>query len=74
MLVEDDKDEFAELLIRNKIERFADSNLTLTIAQLWHVIFVVPIAMKKGENILLCLRLFKDQLTSQAQRKISAYT
>ena len=32
MLVEDDKDEFAELLIRNKIERFADSNLTLTIA------------------------------------------
>lgn len=47
MLVEDDKDEFAELLIRNKIERFADSNLTLTIAQLWHVIFVVPIAMKR---------------------------
>ena len=24
MLVEDDKDEFAELLIRNKIERFAE--------------------------------------------------
>lgn len=59
MLVEDDKDEFAELLIRNKIERFADSNLTLTIAPTMACNFVVPIAMKKGENILLCLRLFR---------------
>lgn len=47
MLVEDDKDEFAELLIRNKIERFADSNLTLTIAPTMACNFVVPIAMKR---------------------------
>ena len=42
MLVEDDKDEFAELLIRNKIERFADSNLTLTIAPTMACNFCCP--------------------------------
>lgn len=42
MLVEDDKDEFAELLTRNKIERFADSNLTLTIAPTMACNFCCP--------------------------------
>lgn len=51
MLVEDDKDEFAELLIRNKIERFADSNLTLTIAPTMACNFCCPYCYEKGERI-----------------------
>lgn len=59
MLVEDDKDEFAELLIRNKIERFADSNLTLTIAPTMACNFCCPYCYEKGREYILCLRLFR---------------
>lgn len=52
MLVEDDKDEFAELLIRNKIERFADSNLTLTIAPTMACNFCCPYCYEKGREYI----------------------
>lgn len=73
MLVEDDKDEFAELLIRNKIERFADSNLTLTIAPTMACNFCCPYCYEKGREYITMSETVQDQLTSAAQRKISAY-
>ena len=81
MLVEDDKDEFAELLIRNKIERFADSNLTLTIAPTMACNFCCPYCYEKGREYTKCKKIQASggaPLTSgpefAAQRKISAYT
>lgn len=65
MLVEDDKDEFAELLIRNKIERFADSNLTLTIAPTMACNFCCPYCYEKGREYITMSETVQDQLTSQ---------
>lgn len=69
MLVEDDKDEFAELLIRNKIERFADSNLTLTIAPTMACNFCCPYCYEKGREYITMSEAVQDQLTSQLKEK-----
>lgn len=69
MLVEDDKDEFAELLIRNKIERFADSNLTLTIAPTMACNFCCPYCYEKGREYITMSETVQDQLTSQLKEK-----
>lgn len=67
MLVEDDKDEFAELLIRNKIERFADSNLTLTIAPTMACNFCCPYCYEKGREYPLLLYLEKKSKSSSGK-------
>ena len=69
MLVEDDKDEFAELLIRKKIETFADSNLTLTIAPTMACNFCCPYCYEKGREYITMSETVQDQLTSQLKEK-----
>lgn len=65
MLVEDDKDEFAELLIRNKIERFADSNLT------WRIKDQEELDLNPGEEFYIIELKNSSHLFSQAY---SSYT
>lgn len=65
MLVEDDKDEFAELLIRNKIERFADSNLTLTIAPTMACNFCCPYCYEKGREYVIIIYVWNDHSTQK---------
>lgn len=69
MLIEDDKDEFTELILRNKIQRFSDSTLTLTIAPTLACNFCCPYCYEKGREYINMSEAVQNQLALQIKEK-----
>lgn len=68
-MIEDDKDEFTELILRNKIQRFSDSTLTLTIAPTLACNFCCPYCYEKGREYINMSEAVQNQLALQIKEK-----
>lgn len=69
MLIEEDKEEFKELLIRNKMERFSDSALTLTIAPTLACNFCCPYCYEQGREYITMNKEIQKALIGQIEEK-----
>ena len=69
MLIEDERDEYEELVIKNRIERFSESTLTLTIAPTLACNFCCPYCYEHGREYISMTEKVQNQLVEQIRQK-----
>lgn len=71
MLVDEEKDEMKDLLVKHAMERFSDSALTLTIAPTLACNFCCPYCYEQGREYISMSEQVQDDLISELSNKYS---